>query len=146
MLEEAAAHYVPDDAKLREIIRDNTTIAVVGLSSRPTRPSFGVAQYMQAHGYRIIPVNPTETEVLGERAYPSLLDVEEPIGMVDVFRRPELTPDVARDAVAVGAKALWLQLDIVNEEARRIAEQGGLDVVMGLCLKIEHRRLGVGAV
>jgi uncharacterized protein len=146
MFEERPAHYVPGDDKLRDIIANNRTIAVVGLSSRMSRPSYGVAQYMQAYGYLIIPVNPTESEVLGERAYPSLLEVDEPIGMVDVFRRPELTPEVARDAVAVGAKALWLQLDIVNEEARRIAEEGGLDVVMGVCLKVEHRRLGLGAV
>jgi predicted CoA-binding protein len=146
MFEEALAHYVPSDEKLRDILTRNTTIAVVGLSSSPSRPSFGVAQYMQAHGYRIIPVNPTETEVLGEQAYPSLLDVEEQIELVDVFRRPEHTPDVARDAVAVGAKALWLQLDIVNDEARHIAETGGLDVVMGICLKVEHRRLGIGPV
>jgi predicted CoA-binding protein len=146
MFEQAPAHYVPDDDKLRDIIANNRTIAVVGLSSRISRPSFGVAQYMQAYGYRIIPVNPTESEVLGERAYPSLLEVGEPIDMVDVFRRPELTPEVAREAVAAGAKALWLQLDIVSDEARRIAEEGGLDVVMGVCLKVEHRRLGIGAV
>src|SRR5687767_14600497 len=102
MFEQAPAHYVPDDDKLRDIIANNRTIAVVGLSSRISRPSLGVAQYMQAYGYRIIPVNPTESEVLGERAYPSLLEVEEPIDMVDVFRRPELTPEVAREAVAAG--------------------------------------------
>jgi predicted CoA-binding protein len=144
--EQATRHYVPPDDRLRSIIAENTTIAVVGLSSRTWRPSFGVAQYLQAYGYRIIPVNPRETEVLGERAYPSLLDVEEPIGLVDVFRRAEQTPDVARDAVAVEAKALWLQLDIVNDEARRIAEEAGLDVVMGVCLKVEHQRLGIGRV
>jgi predicted CoA-binding protein len=144
--EEVVPHYVPDDDMLRSILTENRTIAVVGLSSRTWRPSFGVARYMQAHGYRIIPVNPLEQEVLGERAYGSPLDVEEPIGLVDVFRRPELTPDVARDAVAVGAKALWLQLDIVNDEARRIAEEAGLDVVMGVCIKVEHQRLGIGAV
>jgi predicted CoA-binding protein len=143
MLESALPHYVPSDEKLRDILTANTTIAVVGLSSNAWRPSFGVAQYMQAYGYRIIPVNPTETEVLGERAYPSLLDAPEPIGLVDVFRRPEHTPEVARDAAAVGARALWLQLDIVNDEARRIAEAAGLDVVMGVCLKVEHRRLGI---
>jgi uncharacterized protein len=144
--EEAMPHYVPDDDKLRSILTEGRTIAVVGLSSRTWRPSFGVAQYMQAYGYRIIPVNPLEKEVLGERAYGSLLEVEDPIDMVDVFRRAELTPDVARDAVAVGAKALWLQLDIVNDEARRIAEAAGLDVVMGVCLKVEHQRLAIGAV
>jgi predicted CoA-binding protein len=102
-----------------------------------------VAAYLQAKGYRIIPVNPNETEVLGERAYASLLDVPERIDAVDVFRRAELTPEVARQAVAVGAKVLWLQMDIVNDEARRIAEEGGLDVVMGVCIRTTHQRLEV---
>jgi predicted CoA-binding protein len=133
--------YGPGDPELRSILGDARTVAVVGLSSKPWRPSNEVASYLQSKGYRIIPVNPNETEVLGERAYPSLLDVPERIDAVNVFRRAEFTPDVARDAVAVGAKVLWLQLDIVNEEARRIAEEAGLSVVMGVCIKIEHSRL-----
>jgi len=137
------APFVPDDPELRSILGSARTIAVVGLSSKPYRPSYGVAAYLQAKGYRIIPVNPNETEVLGERAYASLLDVPERIDAVDVFRRAEETPEVARQAVAVGAKVLWLQMDIVNDEARRIAEEGGLDVVMGVCIRTTHQRLEV---
>jgi predicted CoA-binding protein len=143
--EEYPEPFAPDDAAMRRLLEQTGTIAVVGLSSKPWRESLGVARYLQDAGYRIIPVNPKETEVLGETAYPTLADVPEPIDMVDVFRRADQTPDVARDAVAVGAKSLWLQLDIVNREARAIAEAGGLEVVMGLCIKVEHRRLGVAA-
>jgi uncharacterized protein len=133
--------YAPDDTKLREILERTKTIAVVGLSANPWRDSHRVASYLQGRGYRIIPVNPHEDEVLGETSYPSVTDIPEPVDMVDVFRRPEHTPEVAQQAVQAGAKALWLQLDIVNDEARRIAEEGGLDVVMGLCIKVEHQRL-----
>lgn len=129
------------DPELRALLGAARTVAVVGLSSKPHRPSHGVARYLQRHGYRVVPVNPNETEVLGERAYPSLEKVPGPVDVVDVFRRSEFTPDIARQAVRVGAKALWLQLGIVNEEAARIAEQGGLDVVMGVCIRTEHARL-----
>ena len=119
------------------------TIAIVGLSSKPQRDSYEVAEYLQANGYRVIPVNPGETEVLGERAYASLRDIpaDVHIDVVDVFRRAEEAPAVARDAVAIGAKALWLQDGIVNEEAARIAAEAGLDVVMGVCIKRTRRRL-----
>ncbi len=137
------AALVPDDPTLKAILGDARTIAVVGLSSKPWRDSYRIARYLQDHGYRIVPVNPKETEVLGEQAYPSLLDVPIPIDAVDVFRRSEHTPDIARQAVAVGAKVLWLQLDIVNDEARTIAEEAGLDVVMGVCIMVEHHRLEV---
>jgi predicted CoA-binding protein len=133
--------YSPEQAQLRSILGEARTIAVVGLSSNPDRYSFDVASYLQEHGYRVVPVNPNETEVLGERAYGSLEDVPDPIDVINVFRRPEETPDIARQAVAVGAKVLWLQNDIVNDEARRIAEAGGLDVVMGVCIMVTHRRL-----
>lgn len=133
----------PSDDELRGLLEKARTIAVVGLSSKPHRHSHSVADYLKQAGYRIIPVNPKETEVLGERAYPSLLEVPEAIDVVDVFRRAEHTPDVARQSVRVGAKVLWLQLGIVNEEARRIAEEGGLSVIMDACLMIEHDRLGV---
>jgi predicted CoA-binding protein len=137
--------YAPSDPELRSILGDARTIAVVGLSTKRDRPSHEVAEYLQEQGYRIVPVNPNETEVLGERAYPSLLDVPHDIRIdaVDVFRRAEYTPDVARQAVQVGARVLWLQADIVNDEARRIAEEGGLEVIMGVCIRATHRRLGV---
>jgi predicted CoA-binding protein len=132
----AAGRYAPDDRELRSIVGDARTIAVVGLSSDPGRVSNRIAQYLQRKGYRVIPVNPNETEVLGQKSYPTLRDVplDEPIDVVDVFRRSEHTPEVARDAVAAGAKVLWLQSGIVNDEARQIAEDGGLDVVMGVCI------------
>jgi len=133
----------PSDAELRSILGDAETIAVVGLSSNPLRDSFEVAEFLQRKGYRIVPVNPKETEVLGETAYPSLLDVPKDvrIDVVDVFRRAEATPPIARDAVAVGAKVLWLQDGIVSEEAARIAEEGGLTVIMGVCIRTTSRRL-----
>ena len=133
--------YVPDDDRLRELFDQSRTIAVVGLSSKPWRHSYNVASYLQGVGYRVIPVNPKEQEVLGQRAYDSLTDIPEPVDIVDVFRRAELTPEVAREAVRIEAKALWLQLGIVNDEARRIAEDGGLMAVMGVCLMTEHDRL-----
>jgi uncharacterized protein len=133
----------PDDRELRALLGEAHVVAVVGLSSKPDRPSHDVARSLQEHGYRVIPVNPRETEVLGERAYPSLLDIPKDVrvDVVDVFRRAEETPDVARQAVAIGAKALWLQEGIVNDEAAGIAIDGGLDLVMGICIKKEHARL-----
>ena len=133
----------PEDRELRALLGDAHTIAVVGLSSKPNRPSHGVAAYLQDHGYRIVPVNPRETEVLGEPAYPSLRDLPPDIAVdvVDVFRRADETPDVARDAVAIGAKVLWLQEDIINDEAYRIADDAGLDVIMGVCIMKTKRRL-----
>lgn len=129
-----------DPETIAEILRTAQTIAVVGLSAKPSRPSHGVAAYLQRQGYRIIPVNPTEQEVLGERSYPSLRDVPVPVDIVDVFRRAEAVPEVARDAVAIGAKVLWLQLGIISPEAAAIAEAGGLTVIMDRCTAIEHRR------
>jgi predicted CoA-binding protein len=131
---ETARPYAPSDPELRALLGDARTIAVVGLSSDPRRASNRIARYLQGKGYRVVPVNPNETEVLGERSYASLRDVPDPVDVVDVFRRPEHTPDIARDAVAAGAKLLWLQSGIVNDEARRIAEDAGLDVVMGVCI------------
>ena len=116
------------------------TIAVVGLSSDPLRPSHGVARYLQRQGYRIIPVNPYEQLVLGERAYPNLREVPVPVDVVDVFRRPEFVPDVVEEAIAVGARALWLQFGVVHEEAARRAYEAGLAVIMDRCIKIEHAR------
>ena len=135
--------YVPSDPELRSILGDARTIAVVGLSSNLDRPSNEVAAFLQTKGYRIVPVNPHETEVLGERAYASLLDVPEEISIdvVDVFRRAEHTPEVAEQAVARGAKVLWLQEGIANDDARRIGEDAGLSVIMGVCIKKQQQRL-----
>ncbi|MEP6759376.1 MAG: CoA-binding protein [Actinomycetota bacterium] len=133
----------PEDRELRALLGDVGTIAVVGLSSRPGRPSFEVATYLADHGYRIVPVNPNEREVLGEPAYASLLDISRdlPIDVVDVFRRPSATPEIARQAVAIGAKVLWLQEGIVSEEAAALASAGGLEVIMGVCIKHVRERL-----
>lgn len=133
----------PIDRELRALLGDAKVVAVVGLSSKPWRDSFDIAEYLQRNGYRIIPVNPKETEVLGERAYPTLLDVPDDVrvDIVDVFRRAAEAPEVARQAVAIGARALWLQEGIVNEEAATIATEAGLDVVMGLCIRHERSRL-----
>jgi uncharacterized protein len=139
--------YLPSDAELRSILGDAETIAVVGLTSKRDRPSNDVAAFLQRKGYRIIPVNPYETEVLGEEAYPSLADIPEDIriDVVDVFRRAAETPAVAEAAVARGAKVLWLQDGIVNDDARRIAEDGGLTVIMGVCIRTTSKRLAGAA-
>jgi hypothetical protein len=133
----------PSDAELRAILGEAETIAVVGLSSRPDRDSYDVAEFLQDRGYRIVPINPKETGVLGEPAYPSLVEVPDDvrIDVVDVFRRAEDTPLIAEQAVARGAKMLWLQDGIVSEEARRIAEDAGMTVVMDDCIKRTVRRL-----
>ena len=133
----------PEDRELRALLGDVRTIAVVGLSSRAGRPSFEVASYLANHGYRIVPVNPNETEVLGERAYRSLLDIpaELAIDVVDVFRRATETPQVAREAVAIGANVLWLQEGIISEEAAAIASAGGMEVIMGVCIKHVRERV-----
>jgi predicted CoA-binding protein len=133
----------PLDGELRTLLLAARTIAVVGASSKSDRPSYGVFARLQRAGYRVIPVNPFETEVHGERAVPTLSDVPVPIDIVDVFRRSEETPAVAEDAVRVGAKVLWLQLGIVNERAEAIADAGGLSVVMDSCLAVVVARLGI---
>lgn len=123
-----------------EILKTCRTIAVVGLSSNRLRPSNDVAAYMQHRGYRIIPVNPHESEVLGEKSYASLEEIPEPVDCVNVFRRPEYVPEIAESAIRIGAKALWLQLDVIHEEAAQRAADAGLLVVQNRCLLIEHRR------
>ncbi|MGZ8585222.1 MAG: CoA-binding protein [Actinomycetota bacterium] len=135
--------YAPSDVELRSILGDAKTIAVVGLSSKPDRYSFEVTAFLQERGYRIVPVNPNESEVLGETAYGSLRDVpgEVAIDVVDVFRRAEDVPPIAEQAVERGARVLWLQDGIVSEEARRIAEDGGMTVIMGVCIKRTATRL-----
>lgn len=119
-----------------------TTIAVVGLSSDPSRPSYGVARYMQRQGYRIIPINPNEQEVLGEQAYPSLQDVPVPVDVVDVFRRSEYVPAVVDEAIAIHAPALWLQYGVIHPQAAERARAAGMAVVMDRCIKVEHADQG----
>ena len=126
---------------LRRILGESRVIAMVGLSANWWRPSFFAAKYLQDHGYRIIPVNPNYEEILGEPCFPVLEDIPEPVDVVDVFQRPAVTPPIARSAVQIGARVLWLQLGVVNAEAASIATQGGLEVVMDHCMKIEHGRL-----
>lgn len=130
-----------DIKNLRRILKTNHVIAVVGLSANWWRPSFFVAKYLQDHGYRVIPVNPAYQEVLGEKCYASLKDIPEKIDMVDCFRKPAEIPALAEDAIAIGAKCLWMQLGVVNDEAAVRARSAGLDVVMDRCVKIEHGRL-----
>jgi uncharacterized protein len=132
---------VDDIAGLRRILTGSRVVAVVGLSAHWYRPSYFAAKYLQDHGYRIIPVNPNYAEVLGERSYPSLAAIPEAIDLVDCFRKPEEMVPLAREAVAAGARALWMQLGIRNDEAARIAVDAGLDVVMNRCVKIEHARI-----
>lgn len=126
---------------LKQVLKQHRTIAVVGLSADWFRPSYFAAKYMQAHGYRIVPVNPKYPDILGETCYPSLSAIPHAVDIVDVFRKPADTPAIAHEAVAIGAKVLWLQLGVVNDEAQAIAEHAGLDVVMDRCVKIEHARL-----
>jgi predicted CoA-binding protein len=132
---------VDDIAGLRRILAETRTIAVVGLSANWYRPSYFAAKYMQDHGYRVIPVNPAYREVLGERCYPDVASIPESVDLVDCFRRPAEIVPIAQAAVAKGARVLWMQLGIRNEEAARIALAGGLDVVMDRCVKIEHARI-----
>ncbi|MDQ3696233.1 MAG: CoA-binding protein [Chloroflexota bacterium] len=124
------------------ILTENRTIAMVGLSADPMRPSHFAAIYMQSHGYKVIPVNPRAVgdTILGEVVYPSLREIPQPVDIVDVFRRPEVVLPIAEDAIAIGAKVLWLQLGVVNEEAAAAARAAGLEVVMDRCVKIEHAR------
>ena len=130
-----------DIITLRRILRDCRTIAVVGLSAEWHRPSNFVAKYLRQHGYRVIAVNPRYTEVLGERCYQNLADIAEPVDMVDVFRRSEDALPIALQAIAIGAKCLWQQIGVMNQEADARARAAGLDSVMDRCVKIEHARL-----
>jgi uncharacterized protein len=130
-----------DIPTLRRILRECRTVAIVGLSDQWHRPSNFVGKYLQQHGYRVIPVNPRYTEVLGERCFASLTDITEPVHMVDVFRRSEDVLPIAQEAIRIGAKCLWQQIGVMNREAAALAEAAGLDVVMDRCVKIEHARL-----
>jgi hypothetical protein len=126
---------------IADLLRAARTIAVVGLSSSRLRPSFGVTQYMQRAGYRIIPVNPDETEVLGERAYASLDEVPEKIDIVNIFRRPERVPEVVEAAIRVGAKSIWMQTGIAHADAAETARRAGLQVIEDRCIMVDHRHL-----
>lgn len=129
-----------DPVVIRQILHTARTIAIVGLSSNALRPSNFVGFYLQRHGYRVVPVNPNEREVLGEKAYPTLSDIPFKVDVVDVFRAPSFVPQIAEEAVRIGAGALWLQFGVISVEGARIAERGGLQVVMDRCMKVEHAR------
>ncbi len=130
-----------DIEKIGRILKENRVIAVVGLSANWYRPSFFAAKYLQDHGYRIVPVNPTYEEILGERCYPSLPEIPEAVDIVQVFRKPEDVPPIVEQAIKIGAKVVWMQLGVINWEAAKIAEDAGVEVVMDRCMKIEHARL-----
>jgi hypothetical protein len=129
-----------DPLTIQRVLHTASTIAIVGLSKNELRASYFVGYYLKRHGYSVIAVNPRETEILGEKCYASLLDIPGPVDVVNVFRAPEALPGIARDAVAIGAGALWCQFGVINEEGARIAEKGGLSVIMDRCLKVEHAR------
>src|SRR5262245_22609242 len=138
-------HSNPSDQELKELLTNATTIAIVGASPNPDKASYGIMQKLLSVGYNVVPINPTETEILGQRSYPSLIDVTEPIDIVDVFRRAEATPAIADDAITIGAKALWLQTGIASEDAAARAKAGGLIVVMDTCIGATHSFLRVPA-
>jgi predicted CoA-binding protein len=133
----------PSDEQLRDLLTRARTIAIVGASSNPERPSHGIMKKLLSVGYRVIPVNPRETSVLGQKAYATLAEIPEKVDIVDVFRRAEETPPIADEAVAIGAKALWLQLGIANDDAAARARSGGLEVVMDNCIGVTHSALRV---
>ena len=137
------AHTNPTDEQLRQLLTNASTIVMVGASGNPERASYGIMQKLQSVGYKVIPVNPRESEILGEQSYPSLKDVPVPIDIVDVFRRSEDTPAIAEEAVTAGAKALWLQTGIANDEAAARAEAAGLAVIMDACIGSTHAMLRV---
>jgi|SRR5690606_2787637 len=129
-----------DPATIQQVLHTTRTVAIVGLSGNELRASHFVGYYLKRHGYRVIPVNPRETEVLGEKSYPSLREIPDPVDLVDVFRAPDALPGIAEDAVAINARALWCQFGVINLDGARIATDGGLKVVMDRCIKIEHAR------
>jgi len=129
-----------DPLTIQRVIHGAKTIAIVGLSRNHLRSSYFVGFYLKRHGYRIIPVNPREKEVLGEKSFNSLADVPVPVDIVNVFRAPDALPEIAREAVAIRATNLWCQFSVINEEGGRIAEAGGLSVIMDRCIKVEHAR------
>ena len=129
-----------DPLTIQRVLHNAQTIAVVGLSANQLRASYFVGYYLKRHGYQVIPVNPRETEILGEKCYPSLTDVPVHVDVVNVFRAPDALPGIARDAVAIGADALWCQFGVINAEGAKIAEDGGVTVIMDRCIMVEHAR------
>ena len=130
-----------DSKQLRRILQECKTLAVVGLSANDMRPSYFAAKYMQDHGYRIIPVNPNYDEILGEKCYPDLLSIPDPVDLVDLFQRPERVVPFVEQAIGIKAKVVWMQLGVINEDAAQLARRAGLEVVMDRCVKIEYARL-----
>ncbi|NJC97052.1 MAG: CoA-binding protein [Anaerolineales bacterium] len=133
-----------EEQMMKEILLTARTVASVGLSSNPDKPSYGVVSYLKQQGYRIIPVNPTAAEIMGEKAYPSLSDIPEKVDVVQVFRKSEDVPPVVEEAIKIGAKVVWMQEGIVNEEAAQKAEEAGLQVVMDACMRAAHRAFNIG--
>ena len=129
-----------DPAAIRRTLHSARTIAIVGLSPNELRASNFVGFYLKRHGYTVIPVNPRADEIFGEPSYPSLTDIPDPVDVVNVFRAPDAVPEIAREAVEIGAKTLWLQFGVISPEGAKIAEQGGMTVIMDRCLKVEHAR------
>jgi predicted CoA-binding protein len=129
-----------DPLTIQRVLNQSRTVAIVGLSPNELRASYFVGYYLKRHGYRVIPVNPRETTILGERSYASLLDIGEPVDIVNVFRAPDALPAIAQDAVTIGAGSLWCQFGVINAEGARVAETGGVSVVMDRCIKVEHAR------
>ena len=129
------------DAEIKHILETSKAIAIVGLSDKPERDSYHVAAYLQSQGFRIVPVNPIVASVLGERSYASVTDIPDPVDVVDIFRKPEAVGPVVDEAIAAGARVVWMQLGVVNQAAAEVARAAGLEVVMDRCLKVEHRRL-----
>jgi predicted CoA-binding protein len=129
-----------DSLAIQRVLHTAKTIAIVGLSKNELRASYFVGYYLKRHGYRVIGVNPRESEILGEKCYASLLDLPEPVDVVNVFRAPDALPQIARETVAIGASALWCQFGVINAEGARIAADGGVTVIMDRCIKVEHAR------
>jgi len=132
------------EQKLKDILASSNTVASVGLSSNPQKESYGVVSYLHGQGYKIIPVNPSAAEIMGEKAYPSLSDIPDKVDVVQIFRKPEDVPPVVDEAIKIGAKVVWMQEGVVNHEAAKKAEEAGLKVVMDTCMRAAHRYLNIG--
>ena len=133
----------PTPEKIKEILGATKTIAVVGLSSKPERPSYGVANYLMAQGFDVIPVNPMEKEILGKKSYPDLASIDRKVDIVDIFRKGEATPPIVEEALEIGAACVWLQEGVISEDSYRLATNAGIPIVMNKCILKEHQRLGV---